>query len=151
MKKTFFYIALAIIIGFIYGKLLFDQYDKELEAAFKKTSVIYILQQGVYSSLDNVEKNTTKLDYYIVDKDNEYYRVYVGITQNKNNVPKIKEIYTKLGNDIYVRELTNNNQAFLEILTQYDLLLEPVTDEEQISQIEKQVLAKYEELVIENE
>lgn len=151
MKKFIFTIMLAIIIGVIYGKLIFNQYDKELKDVFKEKEKIYILQQGVYSKLENVEKNTSKVDFYIVEKDDQYYRVYVGITKNQNNINKIKEIFTKVGNDIYVREIFNNNEVFLEVLDQYDLLLSQVNDKEPILQIQKQVLSKYEELVIGDE
>ena len=36
MKKFIFTIMLAIIIGVIYGKLIFNQYDKELKDVFKE-------------------------------------------------------------------------------------------------------------------
>ena len=151
MKKFFITVFFAIMIGVLYGKVIFNQYDKELEEVFSENENIYILQQGVYSSLDNVEKNTTKIDYFIIERDDKYYRVYIGITKDKDNINKIREIYTKDGNDIYVREVNNNNMAFLEVLGQYDLLLEKSIEKNQILQIQKQVLAKYEELVIRNE
>lgn len=151
MKKTLLCFLLAIIIGVCYGRFLFKQYDRKLDTVFDKTSIIYVLQQGVYSSLTNVEQNTKNLDYYIIEKDEPYFRVYVGITQAEKSIAKIKEIFLEKGNNIYVRELTNNNETFLTVLKQYDLLLETVTEAEQIKQIQKQVLAKYEELVMINE
>ncbi|HHX16677.1 MAG TPA: hypothetical protein GX725_02015 [Mollicutes bacterium] len=150
MKKILMPIIGAIVIGLILGKVLFSQYEKKLDPVFEEKEKIYVLQQGVYSSAENVEKHTTNLDYYIVDKDNEYYRVYVAITHNKDNVEKLKQHYKSKGNDIYVRELDVKNLEFLELIKQYDLLLESSGDNE-IEQIEKQVISKYEELITRGE
>ena len=148
MKKILTPIIFAIAIGLILGKVLFSQYEKKLNPVFEEKEKIYVLQQGVYSSLENVEKYTTHLDYYIVDKDNDYYRVYVAITHNKDNVEKLKKHYKSKGNDIYVRELEINSLEFFELIKQYDLLLENSSEGNEIEQIEKQVISKYEELII---
>jgi hypothetical protein len=151
MKKTIMLFILAVAIGALYGKIVFNQYDKEIEKVFQQTEKIYVLQQGVYSQLENVEKNTSKLDNYVVEKDEPYFRVYVAMTKNNANVNKMKEIFIKAGNDIYVREVTMNNKAFLDILGQYDLLLNRTNDKDLILQIQSQVLNKYKELVLKNE
>lgn len=151
MKKIITPIICAIIIGLILGKVMFSQYEKKLNPVFDEKEKIYVLQQGVYSNLENVEKYTTNLDYYIVDKDGDYYRVYVAVTHNKDNVEKLKTHYKSKGNDIYVRELDINSLEFLELVKQYDLLLESSGGGNEIEQIEKQIISKYEELVIREE
>ncbi len=151
MKKFFITVLLAVIIGGLFGKLVFNQYDRELQMVFKDEEVIYVLQQGVYSNYENIEKNMVSINYYIVHKDEDYYRVYVGITKDMDNVDKMRELFINNGNDIYVRELKNDNSSFLEVLGQYDMLLAHSNEEDQILQIQKQVLSKYEELVIGNE
>lgn len=148
MKKFFITVILAILIGVVFGKLMFDQYDHKLKEVFKETEKVYFLQQGVYSNLENVTKNITKVSHYVVEKDDLYYRVYVGITKNEKNINKIREILIGDGNDIYVRELNLNQTPFLDVLNQYDLLLEKVTKKEEILQIQKQVLNQYKELIL---
>ncbi len=148
MKKFFITVILAILIGVVFGKLMFDQYDHKLKEVFKETEKVYFLQQGVYSNLENVTKNITKISHYVVEKDDLYYRVYVGITKNEKNINKIREILIGDGNDIYVRELNLNQTPFLDVLNQYDLLLEKVTKKEEILQIQKQVLNQYKELIL---
>lgn len=148
MKKFFITVILAILIGVVFGKLMFDQYDHKLKEVFKETEKVYFLQQGVYSNLENVTKNITKVSHYVVEKDDLYYRVYVGITKNEKNINKIREILIGDGNDIYVRELNLNQTPFLDVLNQYDLLLEHVTKKEEILQIQKQVLNQYKELIL---
>jgi sulfur transfer complex TusBCD TusB component (DsrH family) len=150
MKRIIVPFISAIVIGLILGKYLFSQYEKKVDTVFQEDETIYVLQQGVYSSMENVEKYTSKLDYYIVHHDDKYYRVYVAMTHNKNNVDILEEYYMSKGNDIYVRELTTNNLEFLELIKQYDILLQSGGNNE-LLQIEKQVLSKYEELVLQNE
>ncbi|MDD2203625.1 MAG: hypothetical protein PHT75_04950 [Bacilli bacterium] len=150
MKKILVPLISAIVIGLILGKYLFSQYEKKVDTVFQDDERIYVLQQGVYSTAENAGKYTSNLDYYIVHHDDKYYRVYVAITHNKNNVDILEEYYISKGNDIYVRELTTNNLEFLELLKQYDLLLQSSGDNE-LLQIEKQVLSKYEELILQSE
>ncbi|HHT38148.1 MAG TPA: hypothetical protein GXZ95_01885 [Mollicutes bacterium] len=151
MKKIIVPIISAIAIGLFIGKVLFSQYEGKVDKVFNEKEKIYVLQQGVYSSLENVTKYTTKLDYYTVEQDDKYYRVYVAITHNKNNVDKLKNYYISKGNNIYVRELTISNPEFLELLKQYDLLLESSSGGDELSQIQKQIISKYDELVLQNE
>ena len=148
MKKILFPLISAIVVGIVLGKYFFSQYENKVDKVFKNDEIIYVLQEGVYSKIENVEKYTSKLNYYITHHDGDYYRVYVGITQNKNNATRLKEYFVSKGNDIYIRELSTNNAAFLELLKQYDLLLENCSGDSELLQIEKQVLSKYEELIL---
>jgi hypothetical protein len=148
MKKILVPLFSAIVIGLILGKYFFAQYEGKVDAVFQSDEKIYILQQGVYSNMDNVKKYTTKLDNYIVEEDGKYFRVYAAITSNKDNVIRLKEYFISKGNDIYVRELSTNNKEFLELLKQYDLLLESGSGDNELIQIEKQVIDRYKELVL---
>lgn len=150
LKKFFVTVLLAILIGIIFGKIMFNQYDGKLKEVFNEEEKVYFLQQGVYSSLESVSKNTATVNHYVVEKDDSYYRVYAGITKNEKNIDKIREVLIAAGNDIYVRELNLNQASFLDILTQYDLLLEKTDEKTQILQIQKQVLNQYKELVIDD-
>lgn len=140
----------AILIGFLLGKFMFNQYDSKtsLKTVFNdKSKSIYFIQQGVYSSKESMETNVSNFTSYIYDvKDNKYY-VYVGMTGNKENVSKLEGYFKKMGYDIYVKEFNIDNNAFLESLSQYDELLLQTSDEKAIKTIENQVLSKYEELI----
>lgn len=150
LKKFFVTVLLAILIGILFGKIMFNQYDGKLKEVFNEEEKVYFLQQGVYSSLESVSKNTATVNHYVVEKDDLYYRVYAGITKNEKNIDKIREVLIAAGNDIYVRKLNLNQASFLDILTQYDLLLEKTDEKTQILQIQKQVLNQYKELVIDD-
>jgi hypothetical protein len=153
MKKTLLVILIAIFVTTLYGKFIYSIYESDSKPVDSTIDeLVYIIQQGVYSSEENAKKYSADLNYYVIDKDNNYYRVYVGITQSKENSEKIKEIYKDMGKDIYVWEKNINNKAFLEVLKQYDALMEEKSDSKDIISIQTQILGKYEELVIrENE
>ena len=143
-------IIFCSLLSVIYGKYIIDIYKSNTIEVISEYENIYILQQGVYSTFDNANKNSKDLYYYIVEKDDKYYRVYVGITQNKENSEKVKGIYKGKGKDIYVWEKQVNNNEFLEALKQYDNMLNEKNEEKDILEVEKKVLEKYEELIIKN-
>ncbi|MGI6330142.1 MAG: hypothetical protein ACOXZR_04845 [Bacilli bacterium] len=151
MKQTIIYIILAIIVGLVLGKYMFNQYDKKIQEAFLEKDCIYILQQGVYQDEKNIKGNIKEIKDYLIVLEENFYHVYVGMTKKKENAYKMEEVYTKMGNDIYIKEIEINVGPFLEILKQYDLLLGEVNQKKDILEIQKQVLNKYKELVLINE
>ena len=60
---------------------------------------------------------------------------------------KIQNYYKSLGYDTVLEEKITDDEDFINILKQYDELLNKTDDNESIKVICNQVLAKYEELV----
>ena len=139
-------ILISITIGCFFGKVVFNQYDKNLKPTMSEGELVYFLQQGAYSSEENMKKNTTGLEKYIYAKEGNMYKVYVGITKTKENAEKLKEYYNKNGNDIYIKEMTLKNNEFLDDLTQYDKLLEEAKDETAAISVAGQIISKYKEV-----
>lgn len=137
----------AILIGYLCGEIVYGQYKKNV-TTFNETNQAYFLQQGVYSSNESMLTNTKELTDFLDIKENDKYYVYVGITKNSENAQKLKEIYTKKGNDIYIKELSITNPDFISMLIEYDNLIANTNDINQILAIEKSVLSIYEELVL---
>lgn len=149
--RVFVPIIFSILVGYVFGNVIFKQYNHNIIDVFNQTTKVYFLQQGVYSSTDSMQKNTKGLANYIYTKDNNYYRVYAAITKDAGNATKLKEIYTTLGNDIYVKEMEISNDNFINILDQYDRLIKSTDDKSSIIDIVKGILVKYKELVVGNE
>ena len=61
---------------------------------------------------------------------------------------KIQGFFTNAGYIIYVDNISVNNEAFSVVIDQYDQMLRETEDNQTIKGICSQVLAKYEELVI---
>lgn len=147
-EKIIVPIIACVLVGFVMGKFMFNQYDNgvALTSNLREKEQLYFLQQGVYSSIDSMKENTSSLAYYIYNEEDGKYYVYVGITKDKNNLEKLKGFYQNKGYDIYIKGIEVSNQEFLEVFNQYEQLLQKTTDESAISAIESSVLAKYEEL-----
>lgn len=148
--KFLFPLVSAIVIGFLLGKFMFNQYDSKanLKTVFnQKGEKVYFLQQGVYSSKESMEKNTSSFDSYIYDLIDEKYYVYVGITKNEQNVQKLQGFFKDMGYIIYVKEFNIDNEAFLEALSNYDEMLLNTDSSKTIKTVISQILSKYEELI----
>ncbi len=151
--KGLYPIILCIVVGGLMGKFMLDQYAmSEKDATASLTSdTVYFIQQGVYSSKESMEESVTNIAYYIYSEQDGKYYVYVGMTLKSENAEKLKSYFNGLGYDIYIKEFMISNESFLEVLQQYDLMLENTEDTNTISAICSQVLGKYEELVLSDE
>lgn len=153
MKKNLETIIVCIAVGFLLGQFMFNQYHKEEKTpttipVIQQEEKLYFLQQGVYSSIENMKQNLTDLEYYTyTEKDGKYY-VYVAIIKSQENMEKLKGYFNQKGYDIYVKEISVASTAFLEVLNQYEQLLKGTNDEKTIQAACTQILAKYEELVV---
>lgn len=148
MKKTLKVSILSIILGALVGILLNNTYKEKIISTFaKEGNSYYFIQEGVYASNDIMQENTKDILIKTVDLvDNKHY-VYLGITRNKENANKLKEIYEKKGYQVYIKEQNLSNEEFYNNVTQFDILIESTDKEEEILTIEEVVLANYEELI----
>lgn len=154
MKKNLGTMVVCIAVGFLMGQFLFQQYQKEETNTIPVMEIeenLYFLQQGVYSNFDGMKQNLTDFEYYIyTEKDGKYY-VYVAIIKSAENLEKLKGFFNQMGYDIYVKEIPVKSAAFIEVLNQYEQLLTGTEDEKTIKAACAQILAKYEELVLNGE
>ena len=151
-RKIIIPTILSLLIGSYLGYLIFNQYKlSQSSSAFNESEIIYFLQQGVYSSLESIEENTTQISDYIYTKEEDKYKVYVGLTTNKSNAEKVSNIFKEKNYDIYIKEMSISDKSFIEKLKQYDQLVESTEDYNVILGLMKQVLNEYELVVKNNE
>ena len=138
--------ALSITIGLYLGKLIYNNYENklELEQTFNSSNTVYFLQQGVYSTKESMSENASGLTDYIYVLDEDKYRVFIGITTDKEVVEKIKSIYADKGMDIYAKEEVIDDSAFIEKLKEYDKLIIDSADTNEILNYENQIMKEYE-------
>lgn len=150
MKKYIVPILSALLVGFFLAKFMIDQYDKKqsLKTVFNNSETLYFIQQGVYSTKESMEKSMNDFAYYIYTIENDKYYTFIGITKLKENSDKLKGFYEKLGYVSFIKEINVDSSAFIEVLEQYDKLLQTTDDSNTIKAICSQVLGKYEELVL---
>jgi len=143
MKKIF-PVILGLVVGLIFTKLFYDQYDTDY--VFGSNEIVYVFQQGVYSSVESINDNVGSLNYYVYEKTGDMYYVYAAFTTSEENMNKLKGYFNDLGYSMYVKEVSLYDSAFLESLKQYDLLMESIDDESAINAINASVLGLYEEV-----
>lgn len=146
--KNFIIILFIIMFGIYIGTYLYNSYllrNKDKINTYK----IYILEYGVYNSYESMEENGKNIDNYFYYNDKDGYHILLGITKNKNIITKIGESYENIAN-INIREDYTDNMEFIESLNQYDNLIIN-SNKTEVIQAEKQILSKYEELVLNEE
>lgn len=136
--------TVAIILGGICGKILYDKYE-DTSFVFNNEEMVYFLQEGVYSSLESLNRNTKDINKIIIKEDDKYY-AYVGISKSKDGIEKLNHIYKDKGYSTYQKEKLIDDESFLTNLTQYDILLDSAKTADDILTIQEVVLANYEEL-----
>ena len=149
MRKYFIFVCLAISIGFYIGKTVLEQYDgyRGIKKVSSTGEVVYFIKYGEYKSQNEMEKETINLQDYIYNENNGTYYVYIGITNNQDNLLKLINYYSSLGFITSTEEYLITNDAFLNELKNYDNILSDTNDYIAIASIANQVLTKYEEIV----
>lgn len=147
--KNLYFFLFCILLGVMLGNFMLKQYksDGHSKPVNKTIETVYFFEHGVYSSDEEMKEKTISVPYYIYREDSGKYYVYVGMTANVNNKEKLTNYFNGLGYSTNIKEYTVHSEAFLEVLSQYDMMLEQ-TDGDTISAIQSQVLGKYEELVV---
>ena len=149
-KKMSFFLFI-IGLGIFSGFYIYKQYEKEkLKELSSETSTVYLLQYGVYKDIDNMKTAGASIADYFYYKENDGYHIIIGITEKKDLANKIKNAYN-IENNIYIKEKKIDNNEFIESLRQYDNLITSSDSDIAITNAEKQILSKYEELVLKNE
>ena len=146
MKKYLLTVIVSLLIGFLLSFYMLKEYEKtDIFPVFNESETAYLIQQGVYSSMESMQENTTHLTDYIYSVIDNMYYVYVGISLDSSNINKIQEYYKNKDIETIIKTTTLNDSDFIETLRQYDLVLNGTDDEDTIREICKQVLSKYKE------
>ena len=146
MKKNFVIpLVISIVLGFISAQIVYSTYRKNLENTDYN---VYLIQAGRYNNKDDLEKDFSLDDEYIILEEDGVYNVYVGMTTDLINANKIKNLYSNKNYDTYIKPTVVNNIEFVSNLEQYDILMSEVDDEENIISINDVILSSYEEMVL---
>ena len=132
-------IFLAVLFGGISAKIVFANYDKQITTTINGKK-IYLIQSGAYSNYDNMIKNTLVNNYIYYQDDDGLYKSVIGITENQDNIEKIKTTYK--GN-VIITEYYSTDKNLNTKLQEYDLLLSKTTDTTSIKKIILQMLELY--------
>lgn len=148
MRRNLYTIICAVLVGIFIGKFVLNQYDVSVTStATNIVENLYFIKQGEYQTLEELQSNMGNIQNYIYIKDNNLYKAYLGITKESDNVNKIQNYFQQLGISTTVEQMMVGNSAFLTVLDQYDLMLKSSSENQTISAVCSQVLAKYVEII----
>ena len=137
---------MSLLIGVLLSFYILKEYENlNIFSTFKENETAYLIQQGVYSSMESMQENTTHLSDYIYSVIDNMYYVYIGISLNSENVNKLQKYYKEKNIDTIIKTTTLTDKQLIETLKQYDMVLSNTTDENTIGEICKQVLSKYQQ------
>lgn len=138
VRSIFIPIIIAILFGLISGRFVYRTYKDNLYNNLT-SSRLYLLENGIYDSVENMrEENST--NNYIYYKDNEKYKTVIGITNNYNNIDKIKKLYN---DNISIEEyyIGSNNLDSRQI--EYEKILSSTNDLKEVKEAVDNILNLY--------
>jgi len=138
LKKVNISIFLAVILGAICGKLVCEIYTSNLSNKIDIPK-IYLIQAGAYSSYDNMVSNTN-IGNYIYYEDEGMYKTIIGITENPNNIEKIKNTYK---DESIVIEYYSEDTELNNKIKDYDKRISNTEDPEELKNIVLEMLDLY--------
>ena len=145
MKKTIFLALLFIGLGFLLGEIIFT--DKiELIKKLQKGDTYYFLEEGIYNDYDTIQNNLTNINRKIIQKKDNKYHVYLGITKDLEVLETLIKIYEDKNISVHPKEIILESKFLSANIDQFDLLIKETKDIDQILSIEEVVIANYEEI-----
>ncbi len=140
MNKKF--LLILIIITCLFSCSIFGLYKRKSVVKNK----YYLLQVGAYKNYDSISKKTKEYENYLVLKEEDLYKLYIGVTKDKEVYKKLVNLYANTSS-IYKKEITLSNQNFDDTLTKYDSLIKNSEDIKEINLVIKSELKFLEEML----
>lgn len=146
--KVLIPIFFSVFIGFLLGKLIFNNYDQNAINTFEEKEMIYFVLLDKFDSLETMKQSIKNLDSLLyIEEDNKFY-VYGGISKHQNIAERIKEYYQSVYNNVSVQRKNVDSESFLNILNEYDKITYIATTDKDLISIEQIVLSNYKEMIL---
>lgn len=132
MKENVKKIGLLLGISLIFSFIIFKKYEA------KKTNYVkyYILQVGAYKDYDNVMKNASNFENFIIHKEDDLYKLFIGITGSETVYSKLVNSYANNIN-AYKKEVKVSDETFIQNMKDYDKALMNTIDKNNMNMIVK--------------
>ena len=131
-------ILIAILFGYISGKYVYKTYKDSLYNNLK-SSKLYLIENGEYKSLINMREENSN-NNYVYYKDSNIYKTIVGITNNYDNISKIKSLYS---NDLAVEEYYVKTNNIDKKQLEYEKILSSTNNKQELKDAVDNILNLY--------
>ena len=99
----------------------------------------YILQEGAFKNYNGVIKTTRNYNNYVISKEDELYKIYIGVTLDKEVYNKLISMYSKTS-ITYMKKVNINNKEFYNKVRTYDNLIKNSDNLKEVDLIVKEEL-----------
>ena len=99
----------------------------------------YILQEGAFNNYNGVIKTTRNYNNYVISKEDELYKIYIGVTLDKEVYNKLISMYSKTSST-YMKKVNINNKEFYNKVRTYDNLIKNSDNLKEVDLIVKEEL-----------
>lgn len=144
-------ICFSILIGFLFGKVIFSNYDNSSTLkTFNEGEKVYFIEIASASSKDNLT-SINSYENYLCLLENDTYYLYGGITRNKSTAEYIKTSYEnkKFNSKVVIKYV--NDKTFINLLNEYDKVAKISSNTDDLFTIEKIIISNYKETVLQND
>lgn len=139
IRKGLLPIFLAVICGGICGKLVCDIYIDTASSKLENNK-IYLVQAGAYSTYDNMVSNTNVGNYIYYEDEDGLYKAIIGITENYDNIEKIRSTYQ---GEVIISEYYSLDKELNQKIIEYDDRISKLEDKDEIKKIVLEMLSLY--------
>ena len=142
MKKFLISVLLSIVVGGVFGFIIYKKfYKNELTVASIISKQVYAFQIGVFEDINNAKLLTDKYGGIIVP-DESKYRVYIALVSSSNVLTILKEYFNDQDISYYVKQIDVSDDILELINNAEDLLI--ATTKDNYDSIINNVLKEYE-------
>ena len=99
----------------------------------------YILQEGAFKNYNGVIKTTRNYNNYVISKEDELYKIYIGVTLDKEVYNKLISMYSKTSST-YMKKVNINNKEFYNKVRTYGNLIKNSDNLKEVDLIVKEEL-----------
>lgn len=137
-KIIIFSILMSLLFSFAFYKIYQNRKISNTE--------LYLLQIGAYKNYINAVNVTKNLDNYFILKEDDLYKVFVGLTLNEYVYDKLLNIYAKDYNS-YKKVVKMDNDDVIDEIDKYDKLLINLDKKEEIDMVLKEEIRNFSDLI----
>lgn len=144
-------ISFSILIGFLFGKVIFSNYDNaNTLKAFNEGEKVYFIEIASSPSKDSLT-SINSYESYLCLLENDTYYLYGGITRNKDTAEYIKTSYEnkKFNSKVVIKYV--NDKTFINLLNEYDKVAKISSNTDDLFTIEKIIISNYKEIILQND
>ena len=123
MKKLIITILISLSVGSGFAFFIYKNIQDEVEVVMKEENIVYFFQVVVFKDEMNALNYMQNYNSSIIIKDEEYFRVIIGIAVSKEAVDKLKSYFDELNINYYLKKESIDNQDLTDKIKEYEVAL----------------------------